>query len=342
MDGEQVEDVGVESSAPEQQIESQAPVESQVEGAPEQPQQQEVWSAFRQLPQFQGQEDRAIAERLYQAMQREEYAARALQQYQSIIPVAQEYIQNRQAYEQWKAAQAQQQAQPAPQQQAAPQPGWWNPPQIKDSYKRYLTRDENGREVISPDAPLDARAALEDYQQYRADFAQKFLDNPEQTLGPMVEKVAMERAEQIVDTRLQRMKDENYVSSLESQNKDWLYDQNGNVSAEGVAVQKYIQDARGLGISGAQARWDYATRMVERDLLLATLRQQAQQPARQQIPQPQVPQPTAEQQNMAFLRQQAMRTASQRSAASTTARAPQKPMTFEERLLAAAQDEGLL
>jgi hypothetical protein len=328
-------------SAPVESVDS--PVgEEQSAPAEAAPQQQEVWGAFRQLPQFQGQEDRAIAQRLYQAMQREEAASRALQQYQSIVPVAQEYLQHRPQFDEWRKMQAQQAQQPK--EAPKPEPGWWNPPQVKDTYKRYLTRDENGRETISPDAPLDARASLEDYQQYRAEFAQKFLDNPEATLGPMVEKVAMERAAELVDQRFSRMKDENYVASLETENKDWLYDQNGNVSAEGVAVQKYIGDARSLGISGAQARWDYATRMVERDLLLAHLRQQQtpQQPARQYVPQPQPPQPTAEQQNMDFLRQQAMRTASQRSATPTTARAPQKAMTFAERLTSAAQDEGLL
>jgi hypothetical protein len=313
------------------------------------PQQQEVWSAFRSLPQFQGQEDRAIAQRLYEAMQREEAASRALQQYQSIIPVAQDYLTHRQAFESWKAAQAQQQKpQQAPQAQApaAQEPGWWNPPQIKDSYKRYLVRDENGREVIDPNAPLDAKAALQDYQDYRANFAQKFLDNPEQTLGPMVEKVAVERAQQIVDERLQRMQDESYVSNLEKDNRDWLYDEKGDVSAEGLAVQKYIQDAKGIGIHGAQARWDFATKMVERDLLLANLRQmqQPQQPMPQpQQPRPQPQQPTQEQANMEFLRQQAMRTSTQRATATTTtARTPAKPMTFEERLLSAAQEEGLL
>lgn len=337
-----VEDVGVDSAPVADAPEAATTEDSQSAAAA--PQQQEVWGAFRQLPQFQGQDDRAIAQRLYEAMQREQAASRALQQYQSAIPVVQDYIQNRPAYEEWRRAQAQQ-AQ-AQQQQAAPkEPDWWSPPQIKDSYKRYLTRDENGREVISADAPLDARAALEDYQQYRADFAQKFLDNPEAALGPMVEKVAVQRAEQIVEARLNRMQDENYVSSLEQQNRDWLYDQNGNVSAEGAAVQKYIQDAKTNGITGAQARWDYATKMVERDLLLAVVRQ-SQQQARQPVPQQQIPQqvqqPTAEQRNMEFLRQQAMRTASQRSAATTTARTPRQPMTFEERLLSAAQDEGLL
>lgn len=341
MSDEEVEGVGAEAAPVE---ESSAPAEAP-EAAPE-PQQQEVWSAFRQLPEFQGQEDRAIAQRLYEAMQREEAAARALQQYQSIVPVAQEYLSNREAFEKWRASQAQPpQAAPPPQAaMPAEQPSWWNPPKIKDSYRRYLVRDENGREIISPEAPFEVRAALEDYQQYRAEFAQKFLDNPEQAIGPMVEKVAMERAQKIVDDRLERMQNESYVAGLERENRDWLYDERGNVSAEGIAVQKYIQDAKSMGIHGAQARWDYATKMVERDLMLATL-QQSQQPQRPmpapQPPQPQ-PQPTAAQSNMEYLRQQAMRTASQRSATTTAARTPQKPMTFEERLLAAAQEEGLL
>jgi hypothetical protein len=344
---DEVEDVGGE----EVQEEVTTPVESQeapaeATEAAEQTQ-QDVWGHFRSMPEFEGQDDNAIAQRLYYAMQREEAAARALQQYQSIVPVAQEYINNRNDYEAWKASRNQPQAASTPQAPAQPEEKpWWNPPQIKDSYKRYLTRDEQGREIIDPNAPLDARAALEDYMTYRAEFAQKLLDNPEQTLGPMVEKVAIERAQRIVDERLNRMQDEQYVTSLEQQNKDWLYDEKGNVSAEGLAVQKYIADAKGLGINGAQARWDYATKMVERDLLLANIRQ-AQQPApRQQMtqPQPQPQQPTAEQKNMEFLRQQAMRTASQRSAAGAAqnARVPQKPMTFEERLMAAAQQEGLL
>lgn len=343
MAEEEVESVVGEES----QAEVSQPVESSTPEQPvEQSQQQDVWGHFRSLPQFQGQDDTAIAQRLYYSMQREEAAGRALQQYQSLVPVAQEYISNRSEYEAWKASRAQQQAPQQPQAPAQPeQPAWWNPPQVKDSYKRYLTRDESGREIIDPNAPFEVKAALQEYQDYRATFAQKFLDNPEQALGPMVEKVAIERAQKIVDERLTRMQDEQYVSGLERENKDWLYDEKGNVSAEGVAVQKYIADAKSLGINGAQARWDFATKMVERDLLLANLRQSQQQAPRQMAPQPQPQpqQPTAEQQNMEFLRQQAMRTASQRSVTTATnARTPTKPMTFQERLLAAAQEEGLL
>ena len=328
---------------------AEAPVESAPESS--EPAGQEappdVWSHFRSMEQFQGQDDNAIAQRLYEAMQREEHASRALQQYQTAMPVVQDYLSHRSEFEQWKASRNQPQPQ-AQQQPAKPEPGWWNPPEVKDSYKRYLVRDENGREVISPDAPLDARAALEDYMTYRADFAQKFLDNPEQALGGMVEKIAAERAENIIEQRLGRMNDENYVASLEEENKDWLYDESGNVSAEGVLVQKYISDAKASGIAGAKARWDYATKMVERDLLLQTIRrmqqpqqprQQAAQPAPQAAPAPQ--RPTVEQQNMEYLRQQAMRTASQRSSGTTDARVPEKSMTFQERLLAAAQEQGM-
>jgi hypothetical protein len=57
------------------------------------------------------------------------------------------------------------------------------------------------------------------------------------------------------------------VTRLEQENADWLYDAKGNTTKEGEAVRHYIAEARRLGIKGAQARWEYATAMVERDLL---------------------------------------------------------------------------
>ena len=310
----------------------------------------EIWSAFKGLPQFHGQDDRAVATGLYEALQREQAASRALQQYQQIIPFASDYLRYKEPFEAWmqqRNAPPQQAPQAAPQQpQESP---WWNPPQLKDSYRQWLTRDESGREIIDPNAPLDARSALTEHLAYKADFAKKFLENPESTLGPMVEKVAVQRAEQIVQDKIQRMRDEDFVTSLERENKDWLYGPDGNASPEGLAVQKYIQDARSLGITGAKARWDYATRMVERDLMLFNLQQQsqqAQQPQYQQAPpqamQPQLPADNAAQRNMEFLRQQAMRQASQRQSGTTDARVPSKPMTFAERLAANLKTEGLI
>ena len=312
--------------------------------------QTDVWNHFRGMEQFQGKDDNTIAQSLYEAMQREDHANRALQQYQTVVPIAQEYLQNRDQYEAWKASQFQN-PQRTQQPQAAPQPeekSWWNPPDVKESYKRYLIKDEQGRDTIHPEAPLDAKASLEEYMNFRADFAQKFLDNPQEALGPMVEKVAVERAESLIDERMGRMKDEQYVSGLETDNKDWLYDEKGNVSAEGLAVQKYIADAKGNGINGAQARWDYATKMVERDLLLQTVQrmqggQQAAAPQLQQQAPIQQTQPSVAQQNMDYLRQQASRTPSQRSSIGTNAEKPDTSgMTFAEKLQSVAQEQGYL
>lgn len=335
----------VESAAPEQ--DSSSVGQGQAAQA-DQYSVDQLWGAFKSLPQFQGADDRAVAARLYESLQREQAASRALQQYQQIIPYASEYLSQRDAFEEWRKSRSQ----PAPQ-AAAPAPApeeakWWNPPPLKDLYRQYLVKDENGRDVISPDAPLDARHALTEHLAYKADFAKKFLENPESTLGPMVEKVAVQRAEAIVQEQISRMKDEDFVQSLERENRDWLYDQEGRVSPEGLAVQKYIQDARSLGIAGAKARWDYATKMVERDLMLLHLRGQSQ--PQQAMPQQAVQQPpvtpspvaSAAQQNMEFLRQQAMRTASQRPAQTTDARVPSKAATFAEKLAANLKTEGLI
>lgn len=349
----------VDSSAPEAPEESSAVADSQpsggedqaapVQAAPPQFNVNEAWGAFKSLPQFQGQDDRSVAAGLYEAIQREQAAAHALQQYQQLIPFASEYLQYREPFEQWRKSQGQPQQAPSTQ---APQPQetpWWDPPKLKDSYRQWLVKDENGRDVISPDAPLDARHALTEHLAYKADFAKKFLENPESTLGPMVEKVAVQRAEQIVQEKIQRMRDEDFVSTLERENSDWMYDGQGNVSPAGLAVQKYIQDARSLGIAGAKARWEYATKMVERDMMLANLQSQFQQasaPQAQQM-QPQAaptPAPAAgeAQRNMEYLRQQAMRQASQRPAATTDARVPAKPMTFAEKLTANLKSQGLI
>lgn len=333
-------------AAPNTEVQAPVAAQPQVDefGVPE------LWGAFKSLPQFRGQDDRAVAAGLYEALQREQAATRALQQYQQIIPFASEYLQYREPFEQWRKSQGQPQAAPQMAPQAQPQETpWWDPPKLKDSYRQWLTKDENGREVIDANAPLDARSALTEHLAYKADFAKKFLENPESTLGPMVEKVAVQRAEQIVQEKIQRMRDEDFVATLERENKDWMYDEQGNVSAAGLAVQKYIQDARSLGIAGAKARWEYATKMVERDMMLSHLQSQAQQaqaPQAQQA-QPQAapaPAPAAEaaQRNMEYLRQQAMRQASQRPVATTDARVPQKPMTFAEKLAANLKEQGLI
>lgn len=327
------------------------------------------WEAFKRLPEFQGADDRAIAARLYNAMEREKAASRALAQYQQVMPYAQEYLSNRREFEAWRQSQSQQpqhpQMQQAQQLQAAKQPEkpkWWNPPEVRESYKRYLVKDENGREVISEEAPLDARHALMEYQQYKADFAKKFLEDPQAALGPMVQDLAAKQAQEIVQKQFEQVNNEQFVTGVEEQNRDWLFDpQTGNVTPEGLLVHKYIEEAREHGIDGPQQRWQYAIAMTERDMLArvfdesqaAQARQYQQQPTQQyqQAPAPQpAPAPVQQEaapdlakQNMQYLRREAARNPSRSAGTAVNdSRASRPKRTFEELLREDASSRGLI
>lgn len=343
MSDEMEQDSGpIESAAPE------APVEASQPSAPAEPQQSSPWDAFKQIPQFAGKDDRAIAAGLYQAFQREQAATQALRQYQSILPVAQEYINHRPAFQKWLESQ---QAQPA-QQAAPPQQKWWNPPEIKDSHRRYLVKDEAGRDVIAPNAPYDAQQSLTEWMNYRADFAQKFLSNPEEALGPMIAEMAQKQAREIVENTIQQKDRENFVTTFERENADWLYDsETGNVSVEGAAFHKYVEQARSWGIPPGESRAKFAADMVELDLWrsrqagLAQPPQQPQAPAQPPAAPPAQPAPVQEdraRQNMDYLRREASRNPS-RSAGTTNndPRQPKPPRSFVQMLAEEAQQTGL-
>lgn len=318
------------------------------EGGEEQAESASPWENFRTLPEFEGQDDNQIAARLYEAMQREQAATSQLQQYQAVIPAASEYLSNRESYQQWlQSQQAQQQQAAAPQAPQQQQPAkWWNPPQLQETDKQYLTMNEAGQLSISDRAPLDARARLIEHQNYKANFAQKFLEDPAAALGPMVEQMVTERAQNITNEKISGMQEQAFVQQIEAQNKDWLYDQEGNASPAGLLVQKYIEDARQMGLQGVESRWDYAYKMVERDLLVQRYisQQQAEaQPPQQEVAeeQPQQPAESPAERNMNYLRQQATRKATVRSGSGSNARTPSRPMSFADRLAANLQQSGL-
>lgn len=360
MSDEMIDDTEIEDESPEQDSaeEYSAPEE------PEQPEEREaapqptVWDAFKSLPDFQGQDERAIAQRLYQSLEREKQATHALSQYQQLMPVAQQYLQHRPEFDKWMASQRAGASQPQVAPPAVPQKQeekWWNPPPMRDAFKRYIVKDENGRDTIHPDAPLDAKHALTEYFQYKQDFAEKFLTNPEDALAPMVSRLAQQQAEQIVSQQLEQAGRQQYIQTLEEQNKDWLYSDPVNKisSKEGEAAKRYIEQAAQLGISSPEARWQFALEKVERDLLHQVLDAQAGQ-ARQQSFQSQLdrvqapartivpPQRTQAEANMEYLRRAASRTANRAGVQTNNPEAGRKGMSFEERLRADASDAGLI
>jgi hypothetical protein len=353
---EMMDDSSVDTSIPESSEASASPASEastpQASSPAAQPQ-QSVWDAFKSLPDFKGADDVAIARRLYASMEREKAATQALAQYQQYIPYAQQYLQNREPFEQWLASQRQQPQQP--QQPVAEQTAaaeaikkWWSPPEVRESYKRFLVTDENGREVISEDAPLDARHALYEYQKYKADFAKKFLTNPEEALGPMIQEQAKSIAQEIVQKQFEEVQRHQLVSNLEKDNRDWLYDAEGNATEEGIAATQYIDKLTDSGVRDIDAKWDWATIAVERDLLarLVTQMRRSQERSAFEAGLPAQTAPAAlaatppsatgdassqAQKDIDFLRREASRNPS-RNAGSGDPRTPQAPLTFEQRL----------
>jgi hypothetical protein len=326
------------------EVQTDAPDVAAPESAPVADAPVNVYEAFKSLPDFHGQDDLAIAQNLYRAHTGYQEAQRQLQQYQSIVPGYQEYLRNENSYRQWQKAQAEA-SQPKP----AEQPKWWAPPQVKDTWKSYIVRDpQTGKEIISPDAPFEAQQALREYQSYTADFARRLVTDPENTLKPFIEQVAQQKAQELVQQNLTQYQSQNYVQDLERQNSDWLYDERGEVTPEGRAIQSYISQAAEIGIQNPQARWQYATGMLQRDLLNLRYQQMqahaAQGPAGVAAPQPapqaQPADPVA-QQNMQFLRERAVRTPN-RSAGHTEPRAPRPRMSFEERLKSQLVSDGVI
>lgn len=299
------------------------------------------YEAFRHLPEFAGQDDLSIAQDLYRSKQGYLESQRVLSQYQNLIPQANEYLRNKAEYEKWQAAQREA-SQPKP----AEKPKWWSPPSVEESYKSYIIRDpQTGKEVIDPNAPYEAQQALRKYQDYTANFARKFVTDPENTLKPFIEDVAMQKAKELVEQHLGQYQAKNYVQDLERQNADWLYDEQGNVSREGQAIQAYIQQAAEFGIQSPDARWKFATGMLQRDLLNIRYQQMQQAPPpMMQMEPPMAPpapvDPVAES-NMQFLRERATRTPN-RSAGTTEPRAPRQRMSFEERLRGQLVNDGVI
>ena len=303
------------------------------------------YEAFKALPDFQGQDDLSIARNLYQSYNGFREAQRQLAQYREVVPYAQEYLRNQSEFEKWRRAQAEA-AQPKP----AEKPKWWNPPAIDESFKSYIIRDpQTGKEIIDPNAPFEAQQALRKYQDYTANFARKLVTDPENTLKPFVEQVAMQKAQELVQQHLGQYQAQNFVQDLEAQNADWLYDANGQVSREGQAIQAYIQQAAQIGIADPKARWQYATGMLQRDLLNLRYQQMQAAPPMQpqmqappmQAPATQAPVDPVAQQNMQFLRERATRTVN-RSAGTTEPRAPRQRMSFEERLKSQLVTDGVI
>lgn len=134
------------------------------------------------------------------------------QQFQQLQPEIQ-------AWQQWRAQQAQ--VQPPP-----PQPAW-NPPALSDVARRYMAPD--GQPV--EDAPVAARNEIEAYNAYRANFVEKLTHNPGEALAPIVRELTaplFQQFDQAVNQRVQQIQSEQFNRAYLTENADWAFEKDAN------------------------------------------------------------------------------------------------------------------
>jgi hypothetical protein len=238
---------------------------------------------FAQANQFQ--DDRAFVQALLEASQQGQHAQQQLQTYQQ--------AQLALAQAQTIARQQQQQAAQPP---AVKANAIWNPPEWNPSWNGLVTKDDKGNPTLIPGAPAEILPKYLAYQNYRSAFAEKFLGNPEETLLPLINQTAEQRAVEIVKRELAAQQEQAHIQGFVRENSQWLHarDAQGQVlrtpqgqlalSPAGQAFQRYVVEAANLGIGSAHGQQQYATGMLQRDVFA----NQAQTAGQQQQVQQQV------------------------------------------------------
>jgi hypothetical protein len=213
---------------------------------------------------------------------------------------AQTYRTQAQQLAQQQAALLQRMGQPAQQQAAPQQPGqaqnplakFWQPPEFQPQWEQLVTRDAQGNvNGVKPGAPVDILPKYLAYHQYRRDFADRLLSNPVEALGPMVQEMAAQQAQRIMQGQMQTYQDRTWTDSFMSQNSQWLHarDAAGNLltnhatgrpmlSPAGQRFGQYVVEAERMGVGDIRQQERFARSMLQRDLLMGQ-QQQAQAPA---------------------------------------------------------------
>lgn len=157
----------------------------------------------------------AFIQRIHQERQ-------ALEQLRPYVPHVNAYLQNAQKFNEWQRSQQGQQAPASP--SGKPWDKYWTPPEYNTAWQSQITKDANGNLVPVQGAPPDVVLKYQQYQQYRSEQAQKFMDNPHEYIAPTVEAIARQQAEQIVQQHLKSIQDRQAAQTFTQTHAGWLFD----------------------------------------------------------------------------------------------------------------------
>lgn len=269
-------------------------------GAPAAPQQPSWLQGLRESAGIDlGSDEKAALTQLTQRLQQ-------LQQLQQLAPYVQSYQQHAPAFSRFLQEQQRAAQQPAPVNPQQPK-SWkqqiWNPPEFNPSWMSMLKRDEQGNLALQPGVPPDVLPKYQAYQQYRQEFAEKFLNNPIDTMEPIIQQIVRAEAQQLVQQSVSQQRDHQFANSFVQENTSWLYERDamGNVaqqqifnpttgqyslapvmSAWGQRFTQYVQqeaaDQQRRGYMDVQRQQQVAMAMIQRDYAISQLRAGQSQP----------------------------------------------------------------
>lgn len=151
------------------------------------------------------------------------------QQIQQVKPYLEEYLINAGQFREWQKSK-QQPAAPATPEQKADGPWWsshWKAPEFNPQWERLLKRDDQGNIVAIPGAPADIVPKYLAYQQFRADQAERLMQNPFEFMTPAIEHaVAQAQEKALAQFRAEQAQQSTQQSaaSFVNQNMAWIYE----------------------------------------------------------------------------------------------------------------------
>lgn len=210
-----------------------------------------------------------------------DYLVQSLQQANPLIEKARAYQQYESEFQEWLRTRQQAAPQTAPQQPSANKAPEYDP--SWEHLVRYSP--EKGAFEALPGVDPGIVPKFLAWKKYQNEFNAKLAREGPAAFADDIRKIAEERAQELIQQRLEQMQVNNYTSSFEAQNASWLYqrDQFGNVlrdmsgqavfSPHGRRFFQHVQRANQYGISNPLAKEEYARAMLAAEV--AASQQQA-------------------------------------------------------------------
>lgn len=174
----------------------------------------------------------------------------------------------------------QQQQQPKPADKPDPL-ARYKAPEFNPAWLSMVEKDEQGNLRVRPGSGADPAIIpkLHAYQNHQAEVAQQLTRDPVGFLKDMVENIAAEKAQALVQEQFQRHQSEQYVNSFLRDNSSWLLQQDSQgrivqnpatgqamLTPAGTRFLHYMQEAERYGITNPAAQEAYATNGLKAEL----------------------------------------------------------------------------